>query len=163
MNNNNGAGPSVAHLRWRGIRVGLAALTLGVAVLLSGCAATGTKSGDDAVAAEGEVPQALQRRALERWELLIAGDMDKAYEYLTPGYRQTRSLDAYKARARAAALRWDSIEWRSGECLAADSCEVTLLLSYSVRMPGAGDTPGIRQIEERWIRAGGDWYHLPER
>lgn len=163
MNNNNGAGPSVAHLRWRDVRGGLAAVTLGVAVLLSGCAATGTKSDGHAVAAEGEVPQALQRRAVERWELLIAGDMDKAYEYLTPGYRQTRSLERYKAGARNAALTWKEAKWHRGDCVGPDSCTAVILLTYSVKMPGAGSVPGIRPLEERWIRSRGEWYHLPDR
>ena len=39
----------------------------------------------------------VQRRAAERWNLLVSHEPIKAYDYLSPGYRATHTLDQYVA------------------------------------------------------------------
>lgn len=127
---------------------------LALAVLLAGCGAMTTKGVDPAVA--------LEKRAVERWQLLIEGKPEQAYDYLTPGYRATRSREAYAQAFKPGVLRWQSVEWRRAECPEPDSCEARLIVTYTVTMPRAGDGFSLREIKERWLNVDGEWYHLPE-
>lgn len=125
-----------------------------LAVLLAGCGAMAKKETDPAVT--------LENRAVERWQLLIDGKPDQAYDYLTPGYRATRSRESYAQAFRPATLRWRSIEWRRAECTEPDSCQARLLLTYTVTMQGAGEAFSVREVMENWLRVDGQWYYLPE-
>jgi hypothetical protein len=139
---------------------GLAGLTL--LLLIAACAGgppTGSASGSRSDSAAG----ALEARAVARWEYLIAGDLAKAYDFLSPGYRSTRPLENYTAGARAAALNWKSVKWVKSDCVSSDSCTAELILSYSVKMAGAGDAEGFRHLEEAWVQLDGVWYHVPSR
>lgn len=131
-------------------------ITLAMA-LLAGCAGgPSSRTAADPLAD-------LEQRATARWQHLIADRFAEAYAFFSPGYRSTRSLEGYSAGVRSAALRWESIEWQEARCASEDSCTAILLLTYAVRMPGAGDVPGVRQLEEQWVRLDGTWYHVPER
>ncbi|MBX3725763.1 MAG: hypothetical protein KF823_07580 [Xanthomonadales bacterium] len=135
----------------------LLTLAMMVWALLAGCAS------NPAGRAPADPLVALEQRATARWQHLIADQFAEAYAFFSPGYRSTRSLEGYASGARSAALRWDGIEWQEARCANEDSCTAILLLTYSVRMPGAGDVPGVRQVEEQWVRLDGTWYHVPER
>ncbi len=137
------------YLRWA---------VLGLTLILAACAG-GPGTGKSQAGAE----DALERRVVERWNLLIAGDYTGAYDYFTPGYRSTRTAEAFAASAKPAIMTWRSIEWRGANCETPDSCLVSLLLSYSVQIAGAGTVPAITEVKERWMRIGGDWHHLPQQ
>jgi len=68
------------------------------ALALAGCGAAVKK--DDGAAVEA--------RAAERWNLLIAHQAEKAYDYLTPGFRQTITREKYASDKNDVALRWKS-------------------------------------------------------
>lgn len=140
-----------ASFRWAG---------LGLTLILAACA-SGPGPGAGKVDASPEAT--IERRAVERWNLLIEDDLHAAYDYLTPGYRATRTADAYAAGAKPAIMTWTGIEWRDVECETGDSCLASLLLQYTVQMQGAGTVPGMTEVKERWVRLDGIWYHLPER
>lgn len=125
-------------------------------ILLAACASTPKPSDETGL-------EALERRVMARWQHLIAGETLQAYEYLTPGYRSTRTPESYIRTVRSPAISWTSASWRDATCSTPDSCLVDLLLSYSVRIPNAGQRPGFRAIQERWLNVDGQWYHLPER
>lgn len=139
-----------------------AAMAAGLAACASGPGGGRTGSAGQAESA-ATAPKALERRAVERWQLLIDGKPEEAYEYLTPGYRLTRNQDAYMERYRPGVIRWRSVEWRGADCAEADSCEVRLLLTYTVAMPSAGEGFSVRELKERWLRVKGQWYHFPDR
>lgn len=142
-------GPESAHgSRW---------LLPALAVLLTAaCAGTGGSRSDDA-----DPMAALERRALERWQLMIERKPELAYDYLTPGYRATRTREVYAATPRNPALTINSASWSGADCPQPDSCEARLLLDYSFVAPQAGKIPGIQEVTERWLRLDGTWYHLP--
>lgn len=135
------------HFRW---------VALGLTLMLAACAGGAGKSG-------GSTETVIERRAMERWNLLIAGDYAKAYEYFSPGYRSTRPVGAYVAAVKPAIMTWRSVDWRGVECDTPDSCEARFILHYTVQMPSAGATPGVTEVKERWVRLDGRWYHLPQR
>lgn len=144
-------------------RTGLRGLLFtGLCAGLAACAGGGGSATRPDDAASG-APAALERRAVERWQLLIEGKPEEAYEYLTPGYRSTMGRQEYTRSALMGAIKWNSVAWRDAECSSADACKVRLQVGYSVRMSGAGDVPSINMQEESWLLTGGQWYFLPAK
>lgn len=100
-----------------------------------------------------EGKQALvKQRAAARWDLLIKGDFDGAYEYMSPDSKDTITKDRYKANIRRDAFR--SIDIKSVAC-DGDACQVSLVLTYDhPKMKGLA-TP----VNESWIVDGAQaWY-----
>ena len=134
------------------------AATLGLAGLAACAGVPGgdvTKPVPAAVAAPAtpEARQALvQQRATARWDLLIKGDFDGAYEYMSPGSRETTTVERYKANIRRDAFR--SIRIDSVAC-DGDACTVKLMLTYDhPKMKGI-----VTSVVERWIVDGSQaWY-----
>jgi hypothetical protein len=123
------------------------------AAVLAACGSTGVKKD------EGSIVEA---RALERWNFLIAHQADKAYDYLTPGFRQTITRDKYAEQKNDVALRWKSARV-SGHSCETDSCTVIVMVDTQVPMPGIGRAqPATLPTEEHWIKVDRSWYYLPD-
>lgn len=100
-----------------------------------------------------EARQALVRqRATARWDLLIKGDFDGAYQYMSPGSRETTTLERYKANIRRDSFR--SIKMESVAC-DGEACTVKLTLTYDhPKMKGI-----VTPVVESWIVDGAQaWY-----
>lgn len=123
-----------------------------VLVLLAACSAGGTKKDSTA-----EVEQ----RAIERWNFLIAHEAEKAWDYLTPGYRATITREDYAAAMNHRPVQWTSVNYVDRHC-EADRCSVTLNVRYSLKMAGVGSpVESASPQTETWIRTRGTWYFLP--
>lgn len=144
--------------RWiRGLTLGLAAL------LLAACASTGQgeRSSGGAVSAESSV-DVLKTRAKERWDLLILGKALEAWEYLSPGYRQTREAQRYADDMRNRPTRWLSAGVNSVECESEDVCVVVVRTQFEAPVPGrSGGVQAEGWVRENWLRLDGTWYHVP--
>lgn len=124
------------------------------AALLLGACATGGGTRASGKAAAPEV------RAVERWNLLIAKQAEKAYDYLTPGKRATDPRDDYAQRMNNRPVRWDKVTVTGKECETTDSCVVNLQLDITVPI-GGSMIPSLSFVSESWIRdADGAWYFL---
>ena len=107
-------------------------------VALVGCA---TLSADSPPEAKQKV---VAERAQARWDLLIKGDVDGAYQYLSTGSRAAVSAAVYKAKIKPGL--WRSAKVDQVEC-EAEVCKVKMLVTYDFgRMKGI-ETP----IPETWI------------
>jgi ribonuclease HI len=128
-------------------------LVLGAALsVLAACSAGSVKPDDTS---------AVERRAVERWNHLIAHEAEQAYDYLTPGYRETIAREAYAAAMNSRPVRWETVKYESGEC-EEDRCSVILNVGYSLRMASAAQTVQAASPQrENWIRVKGVWYFLP--
>jgi hypothetical protein len=123
------------------------------ALALAGCGAGALKKDEDSVV--------IKDRAVQRWNLLIAHEADKAYELLSPGYRQTKTRDDYAKEMNARPVRWNKVSFASQDC-DADTCKVHLSVDYSLNMGGpVGTVKSTAPLEETWIRVAGHWYYLP--
>lgn len=129
----------------------LAALCV-AAVVAGGCATTSTKQ-----------VQAVEDRAVKRWDLLIAGKADEAYELLTEGYRTTHPKDVYVAAKTHTAITWKAAKFSDKECESEEVCTVRILLTYSLTMHAGMPKPveASTYESEKWIKSGGEWFHLP--
>ncbi|MGH9759134.1 MAG: hypothetical protein ACRD4M_15460 [Candidatus Acidiferrales bacterium] len=106
----------------------------------------------------------VQQRALERWNLLIESHPVKAYDYLSPGYRSTHTLDQYVAFVATARLKWKSAKVVQAQC-ETEVCSVRLIVESTVPATVA-NTPRDLQLQtpltEKWIASDGQWYFLPD-
>ena len=135
-------------------KVYVAASGLLLATALAACAPVKPVNKDDGAIVE--------RRALERWNLLIAHQAEKAYDYLTPGYRLTMSRDKYATRMNDTAVRWKKVQ-SGGHSCQADTCTVTVLVDVLVPMQGVSSPQGATMpVEEHWIKADNVWYFFPD-
>lgn len=144
-----------------------------VAVLLGGCASTpadktakpeaADASAAAGVAVSGDPKAPLERRATDRWKLLIAKDAARAYTYLTPGYRQQQSAAEYVAWVNTRQVSWVSAQYQDHHCESPQSCAVGLQLTVSTKLRGvAGEQQATTYISERWLQVDGVWYYFPK-
>jgi hypothetical protein len=107
----------------------------------------------------------VDKRSVERWNYLIAHQAEKAYDYLSPGTRQTQTRESYAAAMNNRPVRWTGAKFNRKEC-DADRCKVYIDVSYSVNMPGingAGRSVDSSSTQsEIWVRVDGKWYFLPK-
>ena len=131
-------------------RIGLAMLGVVVA-LLAGC----NKDSVDNV----------DTRAVERWNYLIAHQAEKAYDYLSPGTRDTQTRENYAAAMNNRPVKWTAAKFNRKEC-DADRCTVYIDVSYSVAMHGvaAAGKPieSTSTQSEIWVHVKDGWYFLPK-
>jgi hypothetical protein len=127
--------------------------------LLGGCASTGGAGGGT----KGESADVLQKRSVERWDLLIAHKAEKAYDYLSPGFRETRKREVYAEEMNNRGVRWNKVSYGSQDC-DGDTCKVHLFVDYKVDMGVmAGKVPAGSPVTETWVKIDGRWYYLPEQ
>ncbi|MBS0591433.1 MAG: hypothetical protein JSR65_12460 [Proteobacteria bacterium] len=108
--------------------------------------------------------KAVGQRAIERWDLLAGTHAVKAYDYLTPGYRSTHTLEQYVAFVATSRVHWKSAAVDNVHC-EEDVCTAKILVK-SV-MPGSvigrGDDLQIDlPVTEKWVRSDGQWFFLPD-
>jgi hypothetical protein len=126
-----------------------------VLLVAAGLAACGT-------AVKKDDGAAVEARAVERWNYLIAHQAEKAYDYLTPGYRQTITREKYAAQKNDVAVKWKGAHVTGRNC-EADTCTVMVMIDALVPMPGLSqDHPTSLPTEEHWVKVSGNWYYLPD-
>ncbi|MGH8041690.1 MAG: hypothetical protein ACREPN_06565 [Rudaea sp.] len=128
-------------------------LVFGV-LALAGCASLFTRNEDASV---------IKTRAVQRWDYLIAHQADKAYDFLSPGYRTTIARENYARDMNSRPVTWESAEFLDQKC-DADTCTVHVKLKYlvMVNLHGVRKIQGDSPVTERWIKESGHWYYLPD-
>ena len=107
-------------------------------------------------------PDNVDRRAVERWDYLIAHNAAKAYEYLSPGYRATATRENYAASMNNRPVKWKAAKFKDKKC-DADRCKVDIDVTYSLTLPNVGKTITTASVQsETWILVEGAWYFLPK-
>jgi len=133
-------------------RMRLAALAA-LLVALAGCNTNSDPTAD------------VEKRAVDRWNFLISHQAEKAYDYLSPGTRETQTRESYATAMNSRPVRWTAAKYNHKEC-DADRCKVYIDVSYSLTMPGAGaigkPIESTSTQTETWVRVKDDWYFLPK-
>lgn len=137
--NNKPSLASPISLQFRNKLVALA--TLGA--IVSGCASL-TATPEERVT----------QRAQARWTALVAGQFDKAYQYLSPAYKAAVPADRYRARFGGAA------SWQNAQVLAAscgpDKCDVKIRVR--VKLATGGNLAIDTEVQETWLLDDGQWW-----
>ncbi len=124
-----------------------------VLVALAGCAST------------PEVPQTLDERIQNKWDLLVAGDYIAAYEYYSPGYRSVTSLDRFLQAMSSRSIPWLGARLRDTGPCEPETCSARVELDYRVipRVPGGKPFESTKIIHESWIRQNNQWFYVPKQ
>ena len=121
-------------------------------IALAGCVSAVKKNDDASV---------IKQRAVQRWNYLIAHQAEKAYDFLSPGYRATKTREAYASEMNGRGIHWTKVHFASQKC-DTNVCTVHLAVDYSMKMGGpAGNVDSSGFVVETWIKADGHWYFLP--
>jgi hypothetical protein len=117
---------------------------LGLAV--SGCATLTANS------PPAEKEKVASQRAQARWDLLLKGDVDGAYQYLSEGSKAVTPLAIYKTKVKPGI--WRAAQVAKVDC-EAEVCKVEMTITYDFR-----DMKGIQTpVPETWIiEKGSAWY-----
>lgn len=121
-------------------------------LLLSACATTGSGGNQ------------IEARSTARWDAFLAGDLERAYQYLSPGYRSSVTLAQYQRSVLLQQLKYTSAKYIESEC--DDSkCDVTVSVGFTVygALPGVKSFDGTRNIHESWVLVDGNWYMVPAK
>lgn len=97
--------------------------------------------------------QAVKARAQARWDALVAGQLDKAFEFITPSGRSTLPFDVFRGRLSGAS--WLKASVTSATC-EPDVCDVTVTLVVNV-LP---NLPQQIPISEQWLLVDGKWWFV---
>ena len=153
INKTNADKSTAARRKQNGRNVPLCAVIIGLALLTLTACATSPAARD----------KAIQQRAQDRWDALLAKDYATAYSYLSPGYRSSVSVTDYEINVRARRVQYVSAEYRSHRCEEA-ACTVEIMVGYKVDRPltGLPEWKGSSMVEERWVFTDGKWWFLPE-
>lgn len=105
----------------------------------------------------------VENRSALRLEALKKLDFEKAYTYMSPGYRSLKGLDRFKLDY-AGAVNLLDFNVQSAEC-AGDTCQVLVVSDYKVALAGRGFSvkkPLVidRASKETWIRTDGEWWFV---
>lgn len=121
---------------------------------LGGCATNSAKKDD---------VSAIDKRAVERWNYLIEHKAEKAYDYLSPGFRATKSREDYAAEMNNRPVRWKTIKFVEKKC-ETDVCNVQLYITYTAPINAAigKEVDGFSTLQEKWVHTQDGWYYLPE-
>lgn len=126
-------------------------LVLIAAIFFSACSMLPTKTDAEIV----------ESRSALRMEALKKLDFEKAYTYMSPGYRSINDLNKFKLE-NVGAVNLLEFNVLSAEC-AENICHVLVSGDYKITMVGSGFStkkPLIidRVSKETWIRTGGKWW-----
>lgn len=131
----------------RSVLVG--AMAVLVALAVSGCAAV-----------KPEPPELQVRKlATQRWQALLAGNFDKAYEFATPAYRLIHTADAYRAKRQATPVKWVSAEVHSVACQEV-KCDVKIHIQSKPMVPTMFKGVIDSGVDEVWVMEDGQWWML---
>jgi hypothetical protein len=145
FNNLRGHLLAMGRLGWSAARRGARGAAVVFALAAAGCAT---------MSASPE--KVVEQRAAERWNAIVAGDLKRAYEFISPAGRALVSEDAYQGSIRRGFHK--SARVTNVRCSSSELCEVTLELEYE-QARRRFKTP----LYEKWVRQDSNWWFLYER
>ena len=114
--------------------------------IIAGCAALDARDSREVVA----------QKAKERWDAVVAGDLKKAYGFISPAGRTVVTYEGYEKSVRKGfhkAARIDEVR-----CTGPELCEVTLEIEYEFSGRRL-KTPFF----EKWVKQDSQWWYLYEK
>lgn len=128
-------------------------LVLIAAMFFSACSMLPTKTDAEIV----------ESRSALRMEALKKLDFEKAYTYMSPGYRSIKGLDRFKLE-NAGAVNLLDFQVQPAECVE-DTCQVLVNSNYNITIVSPGFSVkkplNIERVsKETWIRTGGKWWFV---
>jgi len=120
-------------------------------LFLSGCATT------------ARTDKNIESRATARWHAILSGDLVDAYDYLSPGYKSSVSLNQYQRHILLMRVKWKDARYLESDCTKT-TCNVKISIDYVLygALPGVKSFEGTQTIDESWVRIDDIWYFVPD-
>jgi hypothetical protein len=110
--------------------------------------------GDPGAGQSADSREAIVRERAQAWaDALLAGDLDVAFSYTSPVYRQFSRPGAYHARVGGAG-NWRAAEVEQVTC-SEEYCTVIVMIDYYIPQM---DIENTRPLEYRWVEHEGQWW-----
>ncbi|MBC9070387.1 hypothetical protein IAI53_00220 [Thauera sp. CAU 1555] len=123
-------------------------LGLAACVVVAACATTSVQQTDE---------ERIAARAQQRWDALVDGAAERAYEFETPAYRETHSLKLFRSRL-GSAVSFIGAEVKE-VVVDGDVADVRIFMAYHTLGADGSLIRVDRPVRESWVRAGGEWWH----
>ncbi len=102
--------------------------------------------------ASGNPESEVTERSRQWWELVRTGNLDKAYEYLSPASQSVVPKDVFRKRNKAGQW-WRTMAVEKVDCRP-EACQVTITFEYDLF-----ELKGLkRKVQEDWIKDAGTWW-----
>lgn len=109
--------------------------------------------------------EGLNERIMGRWDALISRDFERAYGYLSPGYRKLFPVDGYISRFGNAVI-WQGVDVEQ-VVINSESAKVVVGVSYQLAMPPTAGMfqkdempPITKNMNELWLWRDGEWWFV---
>lgn len=99
----------------------------------------------------------VRQRATERWQALVAGEMNRAYTYNTPGFRAVVSADGYRSRFGGAII-WLGAEAVDVNCPETTKCLAQVRIDFKPLLSRKISDKISTHVEETWLLEDGQWW-----
>ena len=107
-----------------------------------------------------ETPQDTVRKlANQRWQYVIEGKFDKAYEMTAPSFRKLKTKENFTIAMMTASAKWQSAEVIRVKC-ETQTCKVSVKTVSQIMMPTRFKGPLVSGVDETWIFEEGQWWKL---
>lgn len=122
-------------------------ISVGASLLLAACATLDSKPPADQV----------RQRAADRWQALVAGDLNRAYGYGTPGYRAVVSPEGFRGRIGSGGT-WVGAEIMDVNCPEAIKCIARVRIDFKPFMGRRYGDKISTHSDETWLFEDGQWW-----
>jgi len=105
----------------------------------------------------------LEPRVLSRWNTLMDGEFEQAYEFFSPSHRKLFPLEHYLSNT-GSTVQWLSVEVESIK-FDGNRASVLVALEHRLILPmGVGDDFGKigKDIVETWLWVNGQWWYTDD-
>lgn len=144
-------------------------IAISAAVILVGCSSENVKQKSaqaDSVVPEGERDlsdeQRIEMRVQSRWQAMIDEDLERAYSFASPAYRQAYSLQdfvgLYGSQVQRTKVSVDAVEILGTQPPTAN-VELTLYFQFVMESGQAPIETGSL-VKEKWIKIDGNWWRV---
>jgi len=128
---------------------------IGAALLaLSACASVPEQS-----AAPLDKQEVVARIAQSRWDALVKGDFEAAYQLMSPASRSIVKLEDF--RHKSGIVAWKAASVRKVECSADDLCTVQVEATYAYKLRIGRTVENDQVLAETWLNTAGGWWYVP--
>ena len=89
----------------------------------------------------------------------MKGDFKAAYAFESPAYRKIFPLDKFRSHF-GRDVEWLDVRVNEVKPDGVDVAAVRLTMTYRVMMPDSTPHTGMADVEERWLKKEGVWWHV---
>ena len=122
-------------------------LSIGASILLAACASLNSEPSEDQV----------RQRATDRWQALVAGDISRAYNYSTPGYRAVVTPEGFRGRIGSGGS-WVGAEIVAVNCSEAVKCVARVRIDFKPILGRRFGDKISTHADETWLFENGQWW-----